>query len=177
MKKYLILILIVLLLGCKTQLPKSYYDTMAEFSFEMKDHFPQKKIKAYEGYYDKFIELAVYYKYDGKVNSNLKYIYKSNYKDSLFVVFSKKDHELEIDKINFYVIPNFNDLYFFRNMDKNLPEDDITFYVIDMKPLNYKFKDRFKDFDFFPVNWQHGYSKGIAVSETLDRIAYWVVVW
>lgn len=54
---------------------------------------------------------------------------------------------------------------------------DFNLYVFDAKPGKYLEDKYLQDCECLPKEWKHGYSKGVALSDTRHVIVYWTVVW
>jgi len=77
---------------------------------------------------------------------------------------------------NKYPIPNFSVFNHTDAGDLKI-ENNFDIYVIDAKPGKH-----FKNFDLIPnpqmpLNWQNGYSKGIAINKKRKTIIYWGIIW
>lgn len=77
---------------------------------------------------------------------------------------------------NKYPVPNFE--VYNATDENNLPLDNnFNIYVIDAKSGRY-----FKNFDLLPnpqmpIEWQNGYSKGIAINKASKTLIYWGIIW
>ncbi|MFB3387491.1 hypothetical protein [Flavobacterium sp. LAR06] len=86
---------------------------------------------------------------------------------------------LSVDKDcykNKYPVPNF--VVYNVTDESNRPLDNnFDIYVIDAKSGKH-----FKNFDLLPdpqmpLDWQNGYSKGIAINKKRKTIIYWGIIW
>ena len=69
--------------------------------------------------------------------------------------------------------------YYVRNDKENLPAD-LVVYVIDAQPGNFWRNKELADKEPRPVlpeKWKHGYSRGIGVSRSCERVCWWVMAW
>lgn len=68
---------------------------------------------------------------------------------------------------------------YWRNDKEKLPKD-LMIYVLDAKPGNY-WRDRTKaekeQRPILPALWKHGYSRGLAISHSCQRVAWWAIAW
>lgn len=60
--------------------------------------------------------------------------------------------------------------------DYQLPKD-FTLYVLDAKKGKYWDDQYLYGGKYMPPEWEHGYSKGIAISEKSNIAVYWFVIW
>lgn len=75
-----------------------------------------------------------------------------------------------------YPIPNFID-YSIATKKDFWENENFDIYVLEAKSGNH-----FKEYDMqpnpqMPIQWQNGYSKGIAVSEEKKTLIYWSIIW
>ncbi len=97
--------------------------------------------------------------------------------------FINKD-SINIDSLNYdcfknkYPIPkiNFGDDYFTETTKTNLTSDFI-FYVFEAKKGMFFDREYYPNSDFMPKEWEHGYSRGVAISEKQMIIISWIVIW
>ena len=64
--------------------------------------------------------------------------------------------------------------------DKEILPNDLMIYVTDAKSGNFwrdKTKAEQEPRPTLPGQWRHGYSRGIAVSHSCQRVAWWIMAW
>ena len=85
---------------------------------------------------------------------------------------------LEPCDFNYLPIPNFKRILSDIELDSlNYLPDDFILYVLDAKPGMFLengllFKDK-----VMPVGWEHGYTKGVAISSIRNIAIFWLVLW
>jgi hypothetical protein len=55
--------------------------------------------------------------------------------------------------------------------------DDFKLYVLDAKPGKYLADKYLEVCECLPKKWEHGYSKGVALSDRRKVVIYWISVW
>lgn len=73
----------------------------------------------------------------------------------------------------------FDGTYYCKQEYENLPSD-LVVYVIDAQPGNFWRNKELADKEPRPVlpeKWKHGYSRGIGVSRSCERVCWWVIAW
>lgn len=66
--------------------------------------------------------------------------------------------------------------YSFEGYKFNVPKD-LDIYVIEAKPgyyIKHVIKDKYTE---SLKEWEHGFSRGIAISKEIERIYYWTMIW
>lgn len=55
--------------------------------------------------------------------------------------------------------------------------EDFKLYVLEAKPGKYLSDEYLQECECLPEKWKHGYSKGVALSDTKQVVIYWIAVW
>jgi len=79
---------------------------------------------------------------------------------------------------NKYPIPNFSNFskYQTEKTDCKL-KTDFTIYVLESRTGIFLDDKNLPESKFMPEKWEHGYSKGVAISEEREIIIYWIIIW
>ena len=78
---------------------------------------------------------------------------------------------------NLFPIPNFWQSKFYNNESECNLEKGFKIYVLDSKPGIYVEEKYLSKYAYLPKKWEHGFSKGVAISEEQMAIIYWVIAW
>lgn len=181
-----------------------YNSAKNEFDPILVSHFPKKLIKyPYTIVNNKNIDkndicfMLYNYEVDNlKIDSVLnKYHFVANYtsKDSCMLIINRFETQdtyensknveigdtLLVNKDcykNKYPVPNFA-VFNHTDPDDLKIENNFDIYVIEAKSGKY-----FKNFDVLPnpqmpLDWQNGYSKGLAINKKRKTIIYWGIIW
>ncbi len=76
--------------------------------------------------------------------------------------------------------PYNNSLWQFKKGENNTEvslSDDYTLYVLDAKSGKFVTDSLLSKYEFMPKNWEHGFSRGIAVNKKENIVIYWLNVW
>ncbi len=97
--------------------------------------------------------------------------------DSLMIpIYDFKDTEFNLGKIE-------DSLYFngrYWHGEHSILPSDLIVYVIDAQPGNFWKNKELADKEPRPVlpeKWKHGYSRGIGISRSCERVCWWVIAW
>jgi hypothetical protein len=100
-----------------------------------------------------------------------------------------KDDIIKMDSLNAYPIPNFfqfiysdKDIGLWNfNQDKKLSKCNLPFdykiFVIESKKGKYFNNNLLDKENFMPKSWEHGLSRGVAISKEDGIIIYWLNIW
>ena len=142
----------------------------------------------------------VSYKYMDTLISNLNYKYKKKfYNDSLLkfnpVYIKHSSYPLQSHFDTTYMpIYDFSEAVFNNNVmedslyfdgqfwygEHQVPPSDLVVYVIDAKAGNYwtnKNEAEKENRSVLPQRWKHGFSRGIAVSHSCQKVCWWTMAW
>lgn len=128
------------------------------------------------------IKLETSSKYKASYNSRdscLLIVNRFDYLDSNGLVKTHKIDNLLINKKCYnqqYPIPNFLGYKGSGEQPMKLSEN-YTIYVLEAKPGEYDDNYKMKPNKQMPKDWEHGYSKGIALNEKDKEIIYWSIMW
>lgn len=70
--------------------------------------------------------------------------------------------------------------YYYVRDDKEILPLDLRIYIVDARPGNFwknKEQAEKEPRPILPNKWKHGYSRGIGVSRSCERVCWWVMAW
>lgn len=183
---------------------KRFLDAKSTFEKEFVEHFPSEIDRDFawnESHSNKFdnFRLTFFMKASKDSILNLKKAYKKKSKavylasDSCLLIVNRfanndnygylifnDEHYKDINKQCYsdkLPIPNFwHNRYTTDSTDCKLPSDS-EIYVIDGKKGEFKEKELLSKKGDMPMEWAHGVSYGVAISESRSIIIYWMVMW
>lgn len=176
--------------------PKELPDSSGFFATGLND---TKKVSGFAVYDFMLIKQCKNIEYSNlknKFRNVSKVIYESN-KNDLLLLFSYCDRDtingviyedLETAQKNLLVKENLTsakslpvplfDIDTYNGKSKCGLADDFKLYVFDAKSGKYLSEKYLStDGECLPKKWKHGFSKGVALSDTKKAIVYWVAVW
>ncbi len=74
-------------------------------------------------------------------------------------------------------IPKFYEESWYETNNTLVGLDGWVLYVLDSKPGIFMEEDKLPNGLFTPLNWEHGYSKGIALNTEKNAVIYWADIW
>jgi len=75
-------------------------------------------------------------------------------------------------------IPNFDKVNESEENIVNKSNNDYHIYLINTKPGNYVLNsEELKEKPYLPMDWEHGFSRGIAIDTTNQSIIFWLIIW
>lgn len=89
---------------------------------------------------------------------------------------NEKEYDLGCDS-NDIPVPNFWSTKFADTANKCNLQSNFDIFVINARQGIYINKKYLKENINLPHVWEHGYSKGVALSRKNSVIIYWVIVW
>jgi hypothetical protein len=102
---------------------------------------------------------------------------ENKYKKDLFLTDQQRQILSRKCLHNNLPIPNFYRNYFATDLTESKLPNDFVLYVIDAKKGKY-WDDRYlRGGENLPKEWEHGYSKGIALSEKRRIAIFWFNIW
>jgi hypothetical protein len=128
------------------------------------------------------IKLEIGSKYQASYNpkdSCLLIVNRFNYIDSTNFIKTKKIDNALLNRACYkgkYPIPNFLEYKGSEGQTMKLSENYII-YVLEAKPEEYDDRYKMKINKQMPKEWEHGYSKGIALNEKDKEVIYWSIMW
>lgn len=134
---------------------------------------------------DSLIENSILHINAFDTNSILVFSYlidPRSYCDSISIMGMNQKESTKIGKSNLIKIEKLPIPYFTEghpNKSGTFSGLDSTFtiYLIDAKPGIYTDITYLVKNEYLPKKWEHGFSRGIAVSMSKNQIIYWVTVW
>ena len=136
-----------------------------------------KKIEDTINYLNKF-----QFDNDSSIKIDVIYMrYAQSYKQVSFDTINPPIYDFQDADFSLGTRPDslFNGLYYCEQEYENLPAD-LEVYVIDAKAGNYWKNKDLAESEARPVlpdKWKHGYSRGIGVSHSCERVCWWLIVW
>jgi hypothetical protein len=105
-----------------------------------------------------------------------------SYCDSISIMGMNQKESTKIGKANllkslYLPIPYFSDGYYNKARTFSGLDSSFVIYIIESKPGIYTDTTFLKKNEYLPNKWEHGFSRGIAVSKSKNQIIYWVTVW
>lgn len=91
-------------------------------------------------------------------------------------IFDEKKIDMECYE-GLFPVPNFWQSDFYSKSTECKLKKGFKIYVIDSKPGIYTDEKYLSSNPYLPKKWEHGFSKGIAISESEKVAIYWVIVW
>ncbi|NLR95054.1 hypothetical protein [Flammeovirga agarivorans] len=186
-------------------LENSLNQELEKYDSSLVDHFPKKIYNSYKStslhYYDDFYESPHLYLVCNPENfsqlvSEIKIksveIYKSNTKDCLNIVdgyINKKNRYyydrtkrrfkrvLKNGSCNSLPLPNFYSIYSDNKINSNKLLKGFDYYLLSCSKGTYLDSTHKIDTIYTLENWEHGYSKGIALNEKKEVAIYWLCIW
>ena len=204
-KNIYFIVIITLFFSCNNNtLFNKFLELKKSFNKEFVSHFPSEIDRDFEYNgsispdFDNF-RLTFIHKVNKDSILNLKNLYKKKSKatysasDSCLLIANrfmnndnygylkiKDEHYKDINRQCYadkLPIPNFwHNRYTTDSTDCKLPLDS-EIYVIDAKKGEFKEKELLSKRKDMPLEWKHGVSYGIAISESKSVIVYWTVMW
>ncbi len=179
---------------------KEYQKSLSFYRDNFIDHFPKELDSNYITYTESvsaeagLIRLDLIYKHTGKNNFEKKAIAKYASTDTCLLIANRfanndnysynivlnHDDSLKIDREcykNKYPIPNFWHTDYTTNKTACKLPKGFNIYVLNAMAGRFLENKNLTDGRYMPENWQHGYSKGVAINEAKDTIIYWIIIW
>lgn len=75
-------------------------------------------------------------------------------------------------------IPNFDKVTESEENIGNESNNDYHIYIINAKPGNYAYaSEELKGKPYLPMDWEHGFSRGIGIDTINQNIIFWLIIW
>lgn len=182
---------------------KEYDSLKSFFNTKFIDHFPKKLDTFCLGYTgsikenNDLIRLEVTYKYDKenfqKFVRNIHYHWLAVYQsvDSCLLIpqryITKENYfnqEINFDSIlkkttncDTYPVPNFWSNPFLTNYTNTKLSKDFVIYILEAKSGRFLEKSMLVKTNLLPKKWEHGFSRGLAISSEQYAVIFWVIIW
>ena len=199
MKKIILLILSLFAIVCNTH-EYSLENDLKSFDEKFVNHFPNQnnlKLKSYHYSYpqDSLVTnfgafLTAEYTISGSADSlintyldeSIKICHHNDSCNIILPVVYFSNHTIENPILlpcdtEYIPVPNFRDNLYDIDTTANFLPNDFTIYILEAKPGKYIRDGLLYKNNIMPASWEHGYTKGVAISKERMLAIYWIYIW